>query len=175
MLTLKLINISKKRPQIDFRSGHVRTLSANKGRCSKYNIAPTYLVIVWPKTRNKTWDNVKMNEKKSTDNIWTIALCTGVTYEMYFLQGDDFDTFNQKYMHYALKSTLQWRHNERDGVSNHRRLDSLLNRLFKHRSKKISKLRVSGPCRGIHRGPANSPHKGPVTPKVLPFDDVIIS
>ena len=28
--------------------------------------------------------------------------------------------------------------------------------------------------RGIHRGPVNSPHKGPVTPKILPFDDVIM-
>ena len=27
--------------------------------------------------------------------------------------------------------------------------------------------------RGIHRGPVNSPHKGPVTRKLLPFDDVI--
>ena len=28
--------------------------------------------------------------------------------------------------------------------------------------------------RGIHRRPVNSPHKGPVTRKMLPFDDVII-
>ena len=28
--------------------------------------------------------------------------------------------------------------------------------------------------RGIHRGPVNSPHKGPVTRKVFPFDDVIM-
>ena len=28
--------------------------------------------------------------------------------------------------------------------------------------------------RGIHRWPVNSPHKGPVTRKVFPFDDVII-
>ena len=27
--------------------------------------------------------------------------------------------------------------------------------------------------RGIHRGPLNSPHKGPVTRKLFPFDDVI--
>ena len=27
---------------------------------------------------------------------------------------------------------------------------------------------------GIHRGPVNSPHKWPVTPKMFPFDDVII-
>ena len=52
---------------------------------------------------------------------------------------------------------LQWRHNERDGVSNHRRLDYLLNGLFRHRSKKISKLRVNGPCEG------NSPASGEFT------------
>ena len=28
--------------------------------------------------------------------------------------------------------------------------------------------------RGIHRGPVNSPHKGPFTRKMFPFDDVII-
>ena len=28
---------------------------------------------------------------------------------------------------------------------------------------------------GIHRGPVNSPHKGPVTRKMFPFDDVIMS
>ena len=28
--------------------------------------------------------------------------------------------------------------------------------------------------RGIHRGPVNSPHKWPVTRKMLPFDDVIM-
>ena len=28
--------------------------------------------------------------------------------------------------------------------------------------------------RGIHRGPVNSPHKGPVTRKMSPFDDVIM-
>ena len=30
-------------------------------------------------------------------------------------------------------------------------------------------------ARGIHRGPVNSPHKWPVTRKMFPFDDVIIS
>ena len=41
---------------------------------------------------------------------------------------------------------LQWRLNERDGVSNHQPHDCLLNRLFRHRSKKASKLRVTGLC-----------------------------
>ena len=40
--------------------------------------------------------------------------------------------------------TLQWRHNYRDGISNHLRLDCLLNRLFRRISKKTSKLRVTG-------------------------------
>ena len=42
---------------------------------------------------------------------------------------------------------LQWRHNGRDGVSNHQPHDCLLNRLFRCRSKK-TKLRVAGLCEG---------------------------
>ena len=38
----------------------------------------------------------------------------------------------------------QWRQNERDDVSNHQCLDHLLNRLFRRRSKKTSKLRLTG-------------------------------
>ena len=40
----------------------------------------------------------------------------------------------------------QWRHNEYDGISNHQPNDCLLNRLSKRRSKKTSKLRVTGLC-----------------------------
>ena len=45
--------------------------------------------------------------------------------------------------------TLQWRHNE-----------SFASLAF---------------VKGIHRWPVNSPHNGPVTRKVVPFDDVIMS
>ena len=55
------------------------------------------------------------------------------------------------------KITLQWRHNERDGVSNHLPHDCLLNRLCRRTST------------------VNSPHKGPVTQKMFPFDDVNIT
>ena len=44
--------------------------------------------------------------------------------------------------------SLQWSYNERNGVSNHRRLDCLFNRLFRRRSKKTSKLHVTGLCEG---------------------------
>ena len=49
---------------------------------------------------------------------------------------------------------LQWRNNEHDGVSNHRRMDCLLNRLSMHRSRQTSKLRVTCLCAG------NSPVTG---------------
>ena len=59
---------------------------------------------------------------------------------------------------YRYKSfSLQWRHNEHDGISNHRRLDYLLNRLFGRRSKKTSKLRVSGLCEGNSPVPGEFP------------------
>ena len=50
--------------------------------------------------------------------------------------------------------TLQWHHNGRDSVWNHQPHDCFLNRLFRHRSKKTSKLRVTGLCAG------NSPEAG---------------
>ena len=43
---------------------------------------------------------------------------------------------------------LHWRHNGNDSVSNHHPHDCSLNRLFRRRSKKISKLRVTGLCAG---------------------------
>ena len=50
--------------------------------------------------------------------------------------------------HTHIITTLQWRHNERDGVSNHRRLDCLLSPLFRRISKKTPKLSVTGLCEG---------------------------
>ena len=47
-----------------------------------------------------------------------------------------------------IRHPLSWRHDERDGVSNHQPNDCLLNRLFRLRSKKTSKLRVTGLCEG---------------------------
>ena len=71
----------------------------------------------------------------------------------------------------GIMRTLHWRHIGCDCVSNHQPYDCLLNRLFRRRSKKTSKLRVNGLC----EGPVNSPHKWPVTRKMFPFDEVIMS
>ena len=50
--------------------------------------------------------------------------------------------------------SLQWRRNGREGVSNHQPHHCLLNRLFRRRSKKTPKLRVTSLCAG------NSPVTG---------------
>ena len=63
--------------------------------------------------------------------------------------------------------SLQWCHNERDGVSNHQPHDCLLSRLFRRRSKKTSNSASLALVRGIHRWPMNSPHKGPVTRRIF--------
>ena len=54
----------------------------------------------------------------------------------------------------SAKIPLQSCHNERDGISNHQPHDCLLNRLFRHRSKKTLELHVTGLCAG------NSPVTG---------------
>ena len=74
----------------------------------------------------------------------------------------------------GIHNTLHWRHNDHEGVLNHQPHGCLLNRLFRRKSKKTSKLRVTGLCVGNSPGPVNSPHKGPVTRKILPYDDVIM-
>ena len=71
-------------------------------------------------------------------------------------------------------TTLQRRQNEREGVSNRRRL-VVISTVFsgadqiKHQSSASLAF-----CAGIHRWPVNSPHKRPIARKMLPFDDVIM-
>ena len=52
---------------------------------------------------------------------------------------------------------LQWRHNGRNSVSNHQPHDCLLNCSFRRRSKKTSKLRVTGLCEGNSPGTGEFP------------------
>ena len=67
----------------------------------------------------KRWPCISFNQRKRIKNDWIVE---------------------------ETSMTLQWRHNEHDGVSNHKPYDCLLNRLFRCRSKKTSKLRVTGLC-----------------------------
>ena len=68
-----------------------------------------------------------------------------------------FDVITRPRSWYLLLATLRWRHNGPDCVSNHQPHDCLLNRLFQHRSKKTSKLRVTGLCVGNSPGTGEFP------------------
>ena len=67
---------------------------------------------------------------------------------------------------------LQWRHNERDGASNHQPHDYLLSRLFKAQVKEIIKAPRHWPVWGEFTG--EFPAQRAATPKMFPFDDVIM-
>ena len=54
-------------------------------------------------------------------------------------------------------TTIQWRHNGLDGVSNHQPHHCLLSSLFGRRSKKTSKLCVTGLCAGNSPGTGEFP------------------
>ena len=58
---------------------------------------------------------------------------------------------------WTICNALQWRHNDHDGVSNHQPHGCLLSRLFRRRSKKTSKLRVTGLCVGKSPGTGEFP------------------
>ena len=68
--------------------------------------------------------------------------------------------------------TLPWCHNGRGSVSNHQPHDCLLNRLFTRRSKKTTKLRVTGLWVGTSPGTAELPSQ--IASSAFPFDDVIM-
>ena len=54
-------------------------------------------------------------------------------------------------------NALRWRHNGHDGVSNHQPHECLLNHLFRRRSKKTSKFRITGLCAGNSPGTGEFP------------------
>ena len=66
-------------------------------------------------------------------------------------------------MHKNHAYPLQWLH------------DCLLNHLLRRRSKKTSKLRATGPYAGNSPVTGEFPPQRAVTPKMFPFDDVIMS
>ena len=72
-------------------------------------------------------------------------------------------------------TTLQWRPNESDGVSNHQP-HIVYSAVYSGADQRKHQSSVSlAFVLGIHRGPVNSPLKRPViTRKMFPFDDIIM-
>ena len=84
-----------------------------------------------------------MSPQRSCGDTWQIGI-------LYSADNQCFDHSEKlrKHRNGGWWLTLQWSHNECDGVSNHCHLDCLLGRLFRRRSKKTSKLLVTGLCEG---------------------------
>ena len=71
----------------------------------------------------------------------------------------------------SLKS-IQWRHNESGGVSNHRRLNCVLIPLFRRISKKTPKLHITDLCEGNPSVTGGFPSQRASNAEIFPFDDV---
>ena len=73
-----------------------------------------------------------------------------------------------------MKVPLQGHHNEPNAVTDDRRLDSLLNRLFRCTSNKASKLRVAGLCEGNSAANGEFPAQKASNAENVSIDDVIM-
>ena len=110
---------------------------------------------LWCVTRNKTsylirllpdeYHPILLSCSSWTTSSWWNIICTHVIFAEYVEAIKLFAVFWfglvsqwRSYVRHA-HDTLQWRHNERGGVSNHQRIDCLRNRLFRRRSKKTLK------------------------------------
>ena len=127
---------------------HYRCL-AGQGRCIRLNVTIAVIIKLWNGT------------------IYSICLanCPGlVSLCLHWLVVSG----------YRGQVSLQWRHNGSDSVSNHQPRECLLSRLIMRRSKKTSKLRVTGLCAGNSPETGEFPAQRPVTRKMFPFDDVIM-
>ena len=89
-------------------------------------------------------------------NICRAARCPDTFCNHYQVRQTERELRNKDHLDvpWARTDTLQLRHNGLDSVSNHQPHDWLLKRLFRRRSKKTPKLRVTGLCAG------NSPEAG---------------
>ena len=114
-------------------------------------------VIAWRQTGDKRLHEAMMTQ---FDDAYTRHLISDNTHSLisayHELVGNYAHLITQWEYHPIIRMTLQWRHNERDGVPNHRRLNWLPKHMLRHRSKKSSTLRVTGLCEG------NSPVTGEI-------------
>ena len=90
--------------------------------------------------KESTYDWIPINTDRSV--LWSVGDMLAVSLTK-LLSCQWFET-SQRWCDIVV--TLQWRQNERDGITNHQPYGCLLNRLFGRRSKKTSKLRVTGLC-----------------------------
>ena len=89
------------------------------------------------------WDAITSLWRYRYDQAWLFGTENGISWDYVISDG--------------CCLSLRWRHNEHDGVSNHQPHGCLHNRLFGRRSKKTSKLRVTGLFEGNSPGTGEFP------------------
>ena len=95
---------------------------------------------------DRCWKKHHMDYKQTSFLHWFASFHVGIHSDVIWKR----NTRPLYHVYFNVTHTsLQWRHNGRVGVSNHQHRDCLLNRLFRRRSKKTSKLRVTGLRAGI--------------------------
>ena len=106
--------------------------------------------------REIQWGRLNIYRSKTIAVIWMCCFNIINTWTMLWLRFSHLFPFMNNGLLFS-DIALQRRHNERDVVSNHQPHDCLLNCLFRRRSKKTSKLRVTGLCEGNWPGPGELP------------------
>ena len=107
---------------------------------SPYHISSTYIYIYIICKLLEYFNGNQLNNLESYKYIIQVTIWIIITYPCI----SDFNGFHTN----ILLISLQWHHNGGNGISNHHPHDCLLNCLFSCRSKKTSKLHVTGLCVG---------------------------
>ena len=119
--------------------------------------------------RDKTISRPSTDVLIQEDGIFQVVVCT-ITTILCLNSGETLFKPTE-----AQGSVWRWRHNGRDSVSNHQPHHCLLNRLFRRRSKKTSKLRVTGLCVGNSPRIGEFPAQMASNAEMFSFDDVIMT
>ena len=126
-------------------SYQLQAITPNFVTCNSRYLNQCWLMGNWNISENK----IKMQKRNIFQKMHLNCLLLNFNHLVRFMA-----LTNPRFSSSSNWITLQRRHNEHDGVSNHQPHHCLLNRLFRHRSKRISKLCVTGLCEG------NSPVTG---------------
>ena len=111
-------------------------------------------ICVWITVRWHQWIGVINNHcqvYRDTKPLW-LCISVNLTMVIYALSIINVSNLSIRRIHLIVLSLLKWRHTGLDDVSIHQPRDCLLSRLFGRRSKKASKLRVTGLCVGNLQG-----------------------
>ena len=95
----------------------------------------------WYRITYPCWDYLNPYQQKGVQS-YKLYCISALSFYFIFRWYLNFEKSGQN--QWDVRIPLHWRHNDQDGVSNHQPHGCLLNRLFRRRSKKTSKLRVTG-------------------------------